>query len=209
MRTLIALTAMFAAATLADAADFVSNGSFESGNVLFSSDYVFHDANLDDLHSAGTYTVDDDPVDNHTAWASFGDHTSGFGHMFIANGSLSSGDEVWHQSVSGLQLGETYTYTVWGASAYSFHPASLKLMVNGDMVVAEALSATTGLWNEVSGTWVATTTSAELYVYDLVSFGDGNDFVLDDISFTGPVPEPATFAALALGFLCLRRKIRA
>lgn len=204
MKRIIIIASALACASSSFAVDFVSNGAFESGNVLFSSDYSYFAPNMGSLTSASTYTVDNNPVDNHPSWAVFGDHTSSLGLMFLANGAGDASKEVWSQTVSGLSVGATYTFTAYGASVYSTSPATIRLKVNGTTVDTKALDATIGSWGKIEGTWVATTGSATLDIYDLVTAGDGNDFALDDISFVGPVPEPSTLAVLAVAGLGMR-----
>lgn len=194
---------------LANAQNFVVNGSFESGAVGFTSDYGYEPPNLGLLTPAKKYTVEDNPVDSHPSWAAFGDHTTGLGNMFLANGGADPADKVWSQTVSGLVVGGTYTFTVYGASVYSVSPAVIRLQVDGSTVDTKALGSTPGSWGKIEGTWVASSSSAVLSILDLTTAGDGNDFALDDISFVGPVPEPGTLFALGLGaYGVLGRKIR-
>jgi VCBS repeat-containing protein len=82
--------------------------------------------------------------------------------------------------------GHTYTYSAWMTSIRQAQPPVIELTVNGTVVATAVLpNATAGTWQQITGTYVATTTGPVV-----ISFRDtnpnavGNDFAVDDISFT-------------------------
>lgn len=207
MRTLLAFSSFLALAALSPAFDFVVNGDFEAGNTGFTSDYVYVTPGPGHLGAQGVYTIDTNPHNSHTSFANMGDHTTGTGLMMILNGK--AGDSsVWEETVTGLLIGELYTFSAWASSVHPTSPASLELRVNGLTVDSIALSSTTNYWLQGLGTWTADSTTATLRIVDVNGASSGNDFAVDDISFAGPVPEPATVAVFCVLSGALLRKRR-
>ena len=119
---------------------------------------------------------------------------------------------AWQQSVS-VTAGTVYDFSAWAAAAYPAEPANLEFLVGSTSLGTLQLSSTVGDWQNFTGQYTATTTGpVDVTIYDrLTGVFDGNDFALDDISFT-VVPEPATITIwavvgiVALG--CWRRRRR-
>lgn len=218
MRKTINAAAVIAASlffsTFAQAApiDLVSNGFFEDGNVGFTSEHTFLTSNS----GAGQYTIGTDPKAFNGFFSSFGDKTSGSGNMMIINGSTSTGTVAWEQTV-GVTAGQTYEFSIWIANAFTSGNSLLDLVANGvNIGAASTTSGVTGIWEQFSGSWTASATGniAIQLIENSTAFG-GNDYALDDISFTTdmstvtPVPLPASawllFAGLA-GIFGLSRK---
>ena len=89
----------------ANGPNLIVNGDFEAENTGFTTEYTYLDPAVTGPWTLGPpymYTVGTDPHLYHSAWASFGDHTTGTGKMMIVNGS-SNGyppEVVWAQNVS-------------------------------------------------------------------------------------------------------------
>lgn len=181
----------------------IVNGDFEAGNTGFTSGYLY---NATSWTPAGVYGVDTDPHLHHSSWASFGDHTSGFGKMMIVNGSGAPNTTVWAQTVS-VTANTTYKFNIWIASTFSASPAQLQLSVNGTNTSGVFIaSSTTGLWQQFTSTWNSgASTSANLRIINQNTIYSGNDFAMDDLEF-GTVPEPSSL--LALGGLAMMVGIR-
>jgi hypothetical protein len=98
----LAMTVVLAPTAGAINGNLVTNGDFEDGNTGFASDYTYvATTGPSALQPASVYTVGFDPNDYHSAWTSFGDHTSGAGQMMIVNGTTSTSEPkalVWGQT---------------------------------------------------------------------------------------------------------------
>jgi hypothetical protein len=184
----------------AQAQNLVVNGDFEAGNTQFSNDYFY---SPDDMWPAGTYCVVTNPASVHGAWTSFGDHTTGAGLMLAANGDSSPTNVVWRQTVS-VSPDAAYLFSAWSASAYPQSPGRFFFFVNGVQQGSVVdLPGTTGLWQNYSVIWSSETSiSALLEIRMLTTEFEGNDFVLDDLSFrqlTGDRTPPRLSLRRAVG----------
>ncbi|WP_299477860.1 VPLPA-CTERM sorting domain-containing protein [uncultured Roseibium sp.] len=212
---IIAANLLFIASAHAATIDLVSNGYFEAGNIGFNSEHTFVTSNS----PAGQYTVGTDPKAFNGNFSSFGDKTSGSGNMMIINGSTSVGTVAWEQTV-GVTAGQTYEFSIWIANAFTSGNSLLDLVANGVNVgSANTTQGVTGVWEQFSGSWTASTSGniAIQLIENSTAFG-GNDYALDDISFTTdmsaatPVPLPASAWLLITGLagvFGLSRKRRA
>jgi uncharacterized repeat protein (TIGR01451 family) len=157
-----------------------------SGALIFkedfevSSDYSYVGPGPNVLVPEGLYTIDTNPNRSHTAFASFGDHTTGSGRMLIANGRAVV-NSVWSRRISGLTTGRQYRLRLFGASAFPAAPARLEFRINGAAVANQQLPATTGIWTGLSVLFNAGASEVTVAVVDLTTAAGGNDFVVDDI----------------------------
>ncbi len=197
---MLAAAAALAAAVPAGAAELLTNGAFEAGNTGFYSSYAYSPGNY---WPEAVYGVDSNPRNGHGLFSSFGDHTSGEGLMMVINGTSTENSVVWGQSDLNVAQNTDYTFSFWLGSAHPASPAILAPRINGawQMPEAPATGGTPG-WTQFSYVWNSgayTTATVELINRNLQPYG--NDFVLDDMSFSGgAVPEPATWAMMILGF---------
>ncbi len=124
-------------------------------------------------------------------YCSISDHTSGYGNMFIANGS-SSGD-VFKASVN-VTAGTTYYIGAWFANInVSFvNPYRMNIYV-GSTLVGQISGSTNSNWYQKYGYWTATTTgNVDLKFQNSQTADSGNDFAIDDIVFSPVVQETIT-----------------
>lgn len=130
-----------------------------------------------------------------TGMFDFADHTTGDGNYMIVNGATSSNKKVWEYIVD-VTPGAVYQFQVYVTALYMYPGTApdsqkprLQLKINGSNVG----TAFTVPWNNNSGQWVEWTrdwaagnnvTSARITIIDNCLEANGNDFGLDDISFT-------------------------
>lgn len=116
--------------------------------------------------------------------------------MLLVDGSTTTNQFFWQETVSGPTIGTQYTFSGFVASnnPSGQSPAVIELAVGG--------------------TQIGTTTSATFQLYDANTAGPFNDFAVDDISLKAPaaVPEASTtvsfglLLAFGLGGVVLARK---
>jgi hypothetical protein len=169
------------------AQNVIVNGDFEAGNTGFASGYAFGD----DTESPGTYCVADDPVVCAADAADFHDHTSGTGNMMIVDGSQQPRTVVWKQRVA-VAPDTVYLLAGWAASwgrdgdrNVDPSPAVLRFRV-GYKVGHFKVDPHDGAWKRFEFPWKSgpTQTSATITITDVNRSATGNDFALDDLSFT-------------------------
>jgi hypothetical protein len=193
--------------------NLIVNGNFQAGDTGFISDYSSQVPGPNVLFPEDTYTVDSNPNNDHSSFASFFDHTYGNadGKMMIVNGAADNGMRVWEETVT-VDAGTDYDLSFWLRSCYPASPANLSFQVNGFDILGSPVQLDDGTngWSNFASTWNSgASTSAVVRIVDLNTVASGNDFVLDDISMSQAVPEPATMTAMGLGVLALIRRRRA
>ncbi len=168
--------------TISEDAELISNGDFSSGNVGFSSEYIYLASGIGSWDTQ--YGVGHRPSDFLPGtWSDFGDHTSGDGLMMIVNGSTDASKYLWSQTVTTSPDG-VYQITARAASVFHDNRASLRFTINGVTVGTSLALGTPGQWQTFTATWHSgNATSATISVFDSGTAFYGNDFALDDISF--------------------------
>ncbi|MBI3133464.1 MAG: gliding motility-associated C-terminal domain-containing protein [Bacteroidetes bacterium] len=170
--------------------NLITNGDFSAGNSGFSSSYTFTDPTNT---SEAQYNVIPNPQTYNGGFSPCTDHTSGSGNMLVVNGSSTVGASVWCQTIP-VTPNTDYLFSAWLASVYPVNPAVLQFTINGVPVGSNLnASATTCVWNEFFTTWNSgASTSATICITNLNTNILGNDFALDDISFTPVCEQTAT-----------------
>ena len=166
-------------------ANMVTNGDFSQGNTGFTSDYQY-------LVNAGggvqrAYGVATTAISWFQSFPSCNiEHTTGTGKMMVIDGSTSNSgtDKVWGQTIT-VQPNQTYTFSYWIQTVALPFPANIELKINGVVIGTDLAPSTQCSWSLRTYTWNSgTATSAQIAIYDKVIISGGNDFALDDISFT-------------------------
>ncbi len=166
------------------------NGDFEGGNTNFGSDYEFQGGKG---VLPGLYGVHTNAQQFNSGYIAFGDHTSGSGYMMLVDGATVPGKVVWFQTVQTTP-GTVYRFSGWATSAGPTSPAVLQFSINGHQVGTDfLLNTNAGHWQEFAALWNSGTNAAALLsITDTNLLYVGNDFALDDLSFTvytnSPVP---------------------
>lgn len=177
----------------------IVNGNFSGGNTGFTSGYTFGN-----VGNPATFTIGTNPSTVPGAfsdWTTMGDHTTGTGNMFIANGGTSASTPVWSETVS-VSPNTNYVFSFWGMTVSPSNPASLVLQVNGTQAGSANNFGTIGIWqNFTVGFNSGSNSSVTLTLLDNNAASGGNDFALDDISlnFSAPAVTPAPSSLVLVG----------
>jgi gliding motility-associated-like protein len=173
--------------------NILQNGDFEGGTTNtannFTSSYVTGTGGAWGLLSSpGQYAISTSPNLVHNNFVFCGDHTTGTGNMYIANGSSVAGTVAWAQTVN-VTPGTDYLFSFWATNVVNDpNTSDLQLFINGTAIGPVNSTTPFGCnWQQSSDTWNsggASTAILEI-VNQSVALG-GNDFALDDITF-GPI----------------------
>jgi hypothetical protein len=186
--------------------NLIVNGDFEAGNTGFITDYNY---NATSVVAAGSYAINTNTANVHPLGWIYGDHTSGFGNMMIINGSTIPNIFVWEESIPVSQ-NTNYQFSLWLNSWSGSYFANIEFFIN-DISIGTCIPSyqQPPKWNNYSQIWSSgLVNTATIKLYDRELSAGGNDFEIDDISFT-PVPAPAAIVLAGIGAGCvhwLRRK---
>ncbi len=185
------LLAVLLGATPTAAQNLLPNPDFTALNTGFVSFYNYvTPPGLDP--GAGNYTVGtDNKAFNPNFLASYGDHTTGTGNYMIVNAATSP-TVVWERTVTGLQTNQPYQFSFWLLNTFPTSKARMQVSANGTDVGPVFTNPSDG------GVWQLNTVTVNpgagtqliIRLRDLNLDGNGNDFGLDDMSLTAPVPNP-------------------
>jgi gliding motility-associated-like protein len=166
--------------------NIVANGDFSLGDTDFSTDFVHGTGGTWGLLSLeGTYAVTTDPNLVHINFASCDDHTGDGGPMLVVNGSPLPDADIWCQTVD-VTPNTYYAFSAWLMSCTPDNPAIMDFRVDGVSLGTPLLaSSTTCDWNQFYALWNSgTATSVTICIINQQLAVSGNDFALDDISFS-------------------------
>lgn len=169
----------------ATSGQLVTNGNFESGNTGFTSAYgaVSAPGNSNKLVPEGLYAVDTNANNYHTNFAGKG--RGGSGRFMIINGATLAGQTIWSQTVN-ITPNTNYNFSTWITSVNATSPAQLRFEINGTLLgPVIAAPSTVGTWVQFNTSWNSgSATSAVISIVNENAAAGGNDYGLDDISFT-------------------------
>ncbi|MFT3680248.1 MAG: T9SS type A sorting domain-containing protein [Ferruginibacter sp.] len=180
------------------ATEMVTNGNFSAGNTGFSTGYSYTTTNL---YPEGYYAVGPNANTYHSNFFGTEKKKPGTGNFMVVNGSPTT-QNVWQQTLT-VTPNTTYYFSAYAMSVNNGSPfAQLQFSINGVQVGSTAnlvsgASSTAGpfTWVRFYGQWNSgASTSAILNILDLQTAAGGNDFGIDDISFSTLSPG-ATSAA--------------
>lgn len=192
-----------------DALNLISFGSFDPTPVnpdpstLSDYDYVPVPRNFVHNYDTGFFSILDNPqelwdstkyspnnpdIGWRTNWyRSIGDHTTGHGNMFVANGA---GGNVVFKSTIKVTAGTTYYVGAWFANInVNFtNPYNMDIYVKNEKI-GSLSGSNNDNWYQKYAFWTATATEyVKLEFRNTQRASDGNDFAIDDIVFS-PVVE--------------------
>ncbi len=162
----------------------IVNGQFEEGDTGFYTDYLYSPRNM---RMEGTYCLSQNPQKQYSRFDSCFDKTNQSGFMLLINGSDKADKIVWKQTVRGLDLNSVYKFSFWSASVYPLNPPFFDVYINGVQMQPSPfyISEDVCKWTEIKYIWNSNNIdTAEIVIYDRNIRKSGNDFVIDDISFT-------------------------
>lgn len=171
------------------AQNLIFNGDFSAGNIGFLTNYVYYTpSNPSGIQRA--YGIVTNPQNWESGFVSTGDHTDGTGKMLVVDGSTvnSGNDKVWCQTVA-VTPNQNYTFSYWIRTVALPNIARIDVVINGVSIgsdLAPASDINAG-WEPRTYSWNSgLNTTAQICIYDRETTPNGNDFAIDDISFTGP-----------------------
>jgi gliding motility-associated-like protein len=163
------------------------NGNFSLGNQGFTTDYNYFNPTNPSL-AQRAYGI----VTSANVWeSSFSpctDHT-GAGNMMVVDGSTfnSGNDRLWCQTIP-VTAGQNYTFSYWVQTVSTTNPGNLDVVINGTSVGTSLAPAGTCSWIQRTYAWNSgASTTAQICIYDRNTATGGNDFAIDDITFTGTI----------------------
>ncbi|MBI1286525.1 MAG: T9SS type B sorting domain-containing protein [Flavobacteriales bacterium] len=162
--------------------NLVFNGDFSQGNVGFGSDYGYST----NLIPEGLYSVVIDANDVHPSFHGLG-HTGNapVDSFLVVNGAGTPNQSVWCQTVS-VSPNTDYYFGTWVSSVSANSPAILQFSINGQ-VLGAPFNAPFNInnWAQFYETWNSgNATTATICVVNQNTNVGGNDFALDDITFS-------------------------
>jgi len=130
-------------------------------------------------------------------------------------GTIPAGqDQFFISPTFSVNPGTTYTVSFYVTDANGINNPVLQPEIDGSLLgspVSPAGDYDISGWQQVSFTWNSgSNTSASLILHDYVTTPDGNDFGVDDILVSSPVPEPGAwllFGSLVLVVLPTLRRL--
>ncbi len=190
-------TGCSAGASIDIATELVTNGTFSLGNTGFVTGYSYRAdvGGNTELYPEGTYAIVPNANNVHTAFRGR-ERNNGSGNIMVINGSPALGATVWSQNNITIQPNTTYYFSAWGMSVVNGNNAVLQFAINGNQVgtiayLPNGYTNSNGPYNWVRfyGLWNSgPLSSADLSIVNLNTILGGNDFALDDISFSTLAP---------------------
>ncbi|MBR3558764.1 MAG: gliding motility-associated C-terminal domain-containing protein [Bacteroidales bacterium] len=182
--------------------NIVTNGDFESGNTGFTSGYSYYTTNSNTwgvIGQEGTYTINTNSANVHNNFGNYPclDHTygNGTGKCMYVNGAGSANTTVWQQVIPVIPNTD-HIFITWvaslaqGQSTGNNELARLQFSINGQTIgnIFTAPTATSQ-WQQFYQIWNSgNSTTATIRILNQNTVGSGNDFALDDISFSPMYP---------------------
>ena len=164
----------------------ILNGDFENGNLGITTEYIEKCVRTLD---EGRYCVGSNPKDVHNGFSACGDHTTGNGNMFIANGASILNHKIWCQTVN-TDKDTDYEFSAWLSDVVGKSPPIFQFQVDG-LLLGGTLSVTEPkcIWQQYDAIWSSNTkTSVEICLINQNTSSGGNDFAIDDIEFVPVYP---------------------
>ncbi|MEO1624038.1 MAG: T9SS type B sorting domain-containing protein [Bacteroidota bacterium] len=164
------------------APNLIFNPDFEAGDVGFRSNYFWDDSGVLNeeayvLTTRGDFAKWD--------WDRCTDHTSGSGNMMCVNASTLGNVEVWCQTIN-VEPNTDYIFSLWLVTLFPASPARLEFHINGEVIGPPfTANPATCVWEQNCSAWFSgNSTVADICIINLNTDSWGNDFAIDDLSFS-------------------------
>lgn len=173
--------------------NLIGNPGFENGTSGFYSDYGYSLTNTSGTQFA--YGIVSNPSTWYNKFTTCGDKTTGSGNMLVADGATIANSVIWSQTVP-VETSKSYTFSFWVQNIGDGSKATFDVLINGSPVTISPISATNNViagtpatttcnWTNITGTWNSSAaTLATIKIIDSNISSGGNDFAIDDISFS-------------------------
>lgn len=169
--------------------NLIVNGDFEQGNTGFTTGYTYTTASTGTygiLSQEGRYTITSSPNLAHTNFMSCTDHTPAPGtQMMVVNGA-GSPTNVWCQNVA-VNPNTDYYFGTWVSNALNdASVAQLQFSINNSTIGSVFSPSASGCdWSQFYQIWNSgINTTANICILNQNTSISGNDFMIDDITFT-------------------------
>lgn len=166
--------------------NLIVNGDFSAGDTGFSTDYIFTADNTA-AKAQKMYGIVSNPNTWEPDFSNCSDRSASDNLMFIADGSITStgNERVWNQTITNLKTNTDYIFSYWVQSVAALSPAQLESQINTVAIGIATAPATACGWIRVFYRWNSgASTTAELTLINRNTAGPGNDFALDEMSFS-------------------------
>ena len=166
--------------------NIIINGDFENGNEGITTQYT---ENCTSTLGAGKYCVSTNPKSTHGGFATCGDHTSGSGNMFVANGASILNHKIWCQTIN-LDKNTDYEFSAWLTDVVGMSPPIFQFQIDGSLL-GSTLNVTEPkcTWQQYAAIWNSgENVTTEICLINQNTAGMGNDFAIDDIEFVPVYP---------------------
>lgn len=176
-----AVTTTYTVTSYTTGPNLIVNGDFSAGNTGFSSSYNYAFPNT----TEGEYFVGTNPSAWNGGLSACTDHTSGAGNMLLVNGSPIANVSIWCQTIP-VSPNTDYLFSTWVTPAYPVNSPILQFSING-VSIGSLFSPSGGVctWEEFFATWNSgAATTANICIVNQNINVAGNDFALDDITFS-------------------------
>ncbi len=179
------------------AQNLIIYGNFDDNQwQSFDTDYT-RSSGLGGNGDTGKFYLGNNAHNNGSQMFDFPDHTTGNGQTryMIVNGHTQQNKLVWGMTLD-VQAHSYYDFTLWmtnispGGGTFGYMRPKLKIKINNVVVVNEydmpTVYSNQGYWNQlpVQRWYSGNSTTARIEIYDTCTTDNGNDFGLDDLSFT-------------------------
>lgn len=169
--------------------NLLTNSDFSLGYTGFTSDYTYPNTGF------GHYNVTNrGPQSWWTGFSNCVDHTSGTGNMMLVDGGSIVDQNVWCQEIS-VQPNTDYAFSAWVQNICTCGaPPRLQFGINGvNLGSVIQVTSTNCQWNQFYEIWHSGNNRiAKICLLNQNTNPNGNDFALDDITFTPVTPSHDT-----------------